>query len=137
MSIVLDYGDILTPRLGSNGIEPERLKTDLAEKFERAHAKIEKTVICNEGGFIDLESTWTDLEEVEVLAQGYKERFNAVVVVGMGGSSLGVQTVCQALLGDSWNLMDDESRDCFPKVYFLDNLDPVGVFELLEVRDVR
>ena len=137
MSIVLDYGDILTPRLGSNGIEPERLKTDLAEKFERAHAKIEKTVICNEGGFIDLESTWTDLEEVEALAQGYKERFNAVVVVGMGGSSLGVQTVCQALLGDSWNLMDDESRDCFPKVYFLDNLDPVGVFELLEAIDVR
>ncbi|SVC96320.1 uncharacterized protein METZ01_LOCUS349174, partial [marine metagenome] len=60
----MDYGDILTPRLGSNGIEPERLKTDLAEKFERAHAKIEKTVICNEGGFIDLENTWTDLEEV-------------------------------------------------------------------------
>jgi len=58
-------------------------------------------------GFLDLDNTRSNLNHIEALAEKYRERFGTVVVVGIGGSSLGVQAVCQALLGESWNLKDE------------------------------
>ena len=137
MSIVLDYAEMLATNLKVNGIEPERLKTDLAQKFQLTHDAIKAVSISNGLGFLDLDSTRNTLDHIEALAEKYRKRFRAVVVVGIGGSSLGVQALCQALLGESWNLRDDKSRRHCPKVYFLDNLDPVSVHELLELIDIE
>jgi len=137
MRTVLDYAEMLTVNMEINGIEPVRLKTDLAEKFQLTHRTIKEVPVSNGMGFLDLDKTWDELDYVESLAKKYRERFDAVVVIGMGGSSLGVQAVCQALLGEAWNLRDDKSRCYCPKVYFLDNLDPVSIDELLEVIDIE
>ncbi|MEO2158197.1 MAG: hypothetical protein ABGX31_02555, partial [bacterium] len=137
MSTVLDYAEMLAVNLEVNGIEPERLKADLAQKFQLTHKAIKEVSISNGMGFLDLDNTRSNLNHIEALAEKYRERFGTVVVVGIGGSSLGVQAVCQALLGESWNLKDDKSRRHCPKVYFLDNLDPVSTRELLEIIDIE
>lgn len=132
MKTVLNYGEMLAVNVGPNGIEQERLQTDLAKRFLNVHEMISKEGNATNMGFLDLENTWAEVEHIEVLAQTYRKRFSAVVVIGMGGSSLGMQALCQALLGESWNLLDDVSRNHCPKIYFLDNLDPVSVRELLD-----
>ena len=132
MKTVLNYGEMLAVNVGPNGIEEERLQTDLAKRFLNVHEMISKEGNATNMGFLDLENTWAEVEHIEVLARNYRKQFSAVVVIGIGGSSLGMQALCQALLGESWNLLDDVSRNHCPKIYFLDNLDPVSVRELLD-----
>ena len=53
-----------------------------------------------------------DLAALDAIAADYRARFDHVVVLGAGGSSLGGQTVC-ALAGNT-----------SPKLHFADNIDP-------------
>lgn len=137
MKTVLNYGEMLAVNVGPKGVEQERLQRDLAKKFLNVHEIVSKDGNATNMGFLDLENTWAEVERVEVLAKNYRKRFGAVVVIGMGGSSLGTQALCQALLGKSWNLLDEVSRNYCPKIYFLDNLDPVSVRDLLDRIDVE
>ena len=131
MKTVLNYGEMLVANVGANGIKQERLQTDLAEKFLNVHQKISENGTSASMSFLDLENIYPGLEHVEALARNYRKWVDTVVVIGMGGSSLGTQALCQALLGESWNFLNDASRNHCPKIYFLDNLDPVSTGELL------
>ncbi|MBT3379910.1 MAG: glucose-6-phosphate isomerase [Lentisphaerae bacterium] len=54
----------------------------------------------------------------------------AVVINGIGGSALGPQLVQFAINGPYWNELPRAARNGFPKIYFLDNTDPVGQTDL-------
>ena len=60
-----------------------------------------------------------------------------MVVLGIGGSSLGGITLRDALLGPGWNERDDESRGFFPRLYILENPDPDSARALLDRLDLR
>ena len=68
---------------------------------------------------------------------GTGKRFDAVVVNGIGGSALGPQLLQFALNGPYWNEKSREQRNNGLKVYFLDNTDPAGLKDLLEVIDLE
>lgn len=54
----------------------------------------------------------------------------AVVINGIGGSALGPQLVQFAINGPYWNELSKETRNGFPRIYFLDNTDPAGQTDL-------
>ncbi len=66
---------------------------------------------------------------------GTGKRFEAVVVNGIGGSALGPQLLQFAINGPYWNEKSRQQRANGLKIYFLDNTDPAGLKDLLEVID--
>ena len=65
-----------------------------------------------------------DISNFNAVGTFYR-RFHSVLVIGMGGASLGGKALCS--LFQSW-VMSDSS---FPFTYFLDNLDPEIFWELM------
>lgn len=87
---------------------------------------------------------WMNLgysEETVWLVKEYaamvKDRFENILVLGIGGSALGGMAVCESLLKPYWNLLSDEQRNNLPKIFFLDNIDPDQMNGLLEILDLK
>lgn len=63
--------------------------------------------------------------------------FENILVLGIGGSALGGMAVCEALLKPYWNLLTEEQRNKFPRIFFLDNIDPDQINGILDVLDLK
>ncbi len=74
---------------------------------------------------------------VKEFASMVKGRFENILVLGIGGSALGGLAVTEALLKPYWNLLTQEQRNGFPRIFFLDNIDPDTINGLLEVLDLK
>jgi len=79
------------------------------------------------------ETVWL-VKEYAAMIQG---RFDNVLVLGIGGSALGGNAVCEALLKPYWNILTPEQRNNLPRIFFLDNIDPDEMNGLLEVLDLK
>lgn len=64
-----------------------------------------------------------------------KNRFDNILVLGIGGSALGGIAVTEALLKPYWNLLTPEQRDNYPRIFFLDNIDPDTMTALFDMLD--
>lgn len=134
---VLDYGHMLSPLLGERGLDPDRLAGDLAGRFRQAREAVEARRSTGELGFFDLPYATETASRVREVADSFGQWFENLVVLGIGGSGLGTITLRDALLGPRWNEEDDEGREYFPRLYVLDNADPVSVSGVLEDLDLR
>jgi glucose-6-phosphate isomerase len=120
---VLDYNNMLAPRLGGRGLAPERIEA-MAGRFREAHADTERRRAAGELGFLDLPAGGETVRRIEEFAGGGGQAFSTLVVLGIGGSALGTVALRTALLHPFWNELDDEARDYFPRLHVLDNVDP-------------
>lgn len=73
---------------------------------------------------------------VKEYAAMVKDRFENILVLGIGGSALGGIAVTEALLKPYWNLLSEEQREGMPRIFFLDNIDPDSMNGLFEVLDL-
>lgn len=79
------------------------------------------------------ETVWY-VKEFASMVQG---RFENILVLGIGGSALGGIAVTEALLKPYWNLLTPEQRENYPRIFFLDNIDPDTMSGLFEVLDLK
>ena len=86
---------------------------------------------------------WLDLGEkaelvaaIKAYADSVKGKFDNVVVLGIGGSALGGIAVTEALLKPYWNTLTKEQREGWPRIFFLDNIDPDQVKGLMDSLDM-
>ncbi len=135
-AIRLDYGNMMAPRLGGRGLQPDAL-TDLAHRFRAIHEDVRARRDAGEHGFFELLEPAELTGEIEAFADGPGQAFENVVVLGIGGSALGATSLLHALRGRDWNERSDEARDHFPRLFVLDNVDPDTVASLLDRIDVR
>ncbi len=134
----LEYGDLLEHRLGpGRGLDPARLRGDLQERFASALLGFRERRDRGELGFLDLPTDASLARQVVEVADSFAQWFEELVVVGIGGSSLGTRALAEGLLGGHWNELDDEARDHFPRLHFLDNPDPDTTAALLDRLDLR
>ncbi len=89
-------------------------------------------------------SRWLALGENTQLAQSItayankvKGQFEHLVVIGIGGSSLGGIAMFEALLPSYWNEQSSATRKGYPRYYFVDNVDPDKLAGLLSVLDLK
>lgn len=134
--IRLDYNNMLRPRLGGRGIDPARL-AEMADRFRAAHADTAARRAAGEMGFFALADAGETVDAIEAFAEGPGQSFSNVVVLGIGGSALGTIALRTALLHPSWNELDDEARDYYPRLYVLDNVDPATLGPFLDRLDLR
>jgi glucose-6-phosphate isomerase len=80
------------------------------------------------------EETLWYVKEYASLVRG---RFDNILVLGIGGSALGGLAVTEALLKPYWNFLTPEQRDNFPRIFFLDNIDPDSMNGLLDILDLK
>lgn len=85
-------------------------------------------------GFIKSLRNLDEIDEVIKAAEGYGN-FENFVIVGIGGSALGVQAIQTALLHPSWNSLERESRSGHPRLFVIDNVDPEHVASLMDLID--
>lgn len=133
------FGNMLAGALaGSRGFDPARLAPDgdLACRFRDAFAAVEARRAAGEMGFFDLPFDRAAAARVADAARAV-ERFDALVVIGIGGSAVGAKAVRDALLPPFWNERSPEARAGRPRLYVLDNPDPATVLALLGRLDLR
>ena len=74
---------------------------------------------------------------IKEYAAKVRGEFENLLVLGIGGSALGAQAVAEALLKPYWNFLSDEERDNYPRIFFIDNIDPDTINGLLHVLDLK
>jgi glucose-6-phosphate isomerase len=126
-----DFDNLMAPGL-RGGVDAATFAGDMADRFARAHARVEEQRAAGVLGFLDLPYAQETVKEVTQLADGFAQWFEDVVVLGIGGSGLGARSLRDALLGPYWNDMPAEKRDHFPRLHVVDNPDPNTMLGLLD-----
>ena len=134
MKIRLDYNNMMQEFVGKSGILKSDLDTLNLDKAKQA--MIDKRA----NGKMD----WRDLpynqddvcDEIISYVKEVKDKFDAFVVLGIGGSALGPMAVQQAINHPYYNEISREKRGGYPRFYVADNVDPEKLVYLFETIDI-
>ncbi len=155
-AVSVDYGNMLAGVLeGPGGFDSQRLagRGDLAGRFRGAFDDVEGRRATGEMAFFDVPSDRAAVAAALAAARAVR-RFDALVVIGIGGSAVGAKALGGALLPPFWNEMDAAARAAAsapagaaprgrhpvfprPRLYVLDNPDPATVSGLLARLDLH
>ncbi|MEL7608220.1 MAG: glucose-6-phosphate isomerase [Bacillota bacterium] len=134
MRVRIDYNNMMAEHLGERGIRREQIKERMgefaaaAERMEQKRGSMKWRELPKGQGAV--------VEEILESAKSVRERFDAFVVLGIGGSALGPLAVHQALRHLRYNELPREERGG-PRLYIEDNVDPERMASLLDVIDVK
>ena len=132
--LVLDVNGCFDPAAG--GLPRAELDA-FAPAARAAYEGFEARRRAGELGFADLPRDRAAADAAIALARDLAARFENVLVLGIGGSSLGGRAIVSALCHPFHNLLPRERRGA-PRVFFPDNSDPatfaalLGTLELAE-----
>ncbi|MDZ4863893.1 MAG: glucose-6-phosphate isomerase [Gemmatimonadota bacterium] len=133
----LHYGRMFADRLdGDHGLPRPRL-VELTRRFSEVHSEVRRRRAGGEYGFYGLGEQARAVQTIQRFAEGVGQAFDHVLVLGIGGSALGMKALLNALKRPGWNELDDEGREFFPRLTVLDNVDPTSVAEALRRIDPR
>ncbi len=134
MDIRLDYTNMLAETVGDRGVRREELAS-LKPRVESIHRELMERRRAGALPFYDLPFAAAEVDGVCALSEELAGRFESVVVLGIGGSALGTSALMRALRPLYHNLLPRERRGGRPRLFVLDNVDPVGVAETLDLLD--
>ena len=136
MKLKFDFNNMMTKYVGEKGISEEEISA-LAEKIEQAEKAMEEKRKIGKMDWRDLPYNQDDVvEDIISYAESVKGKFDAFVVLGIGGSALGPLAVQQAINHPYYNELPKEKRNGYPKLYVADNVDPEKLVCLFETIDV-
>ena len=136
-NIVLDVNHLMADRVGHPyGISREQILR-WADPASAAFRAVNEARGTGWLGWTELPYNQEEIvKNIEDTAKNIQERFDAFVVLGIGGSALGPIAVHQALQHLRYNELPKEQRH-YPRFYVEDNIDPERMRALLDVIDVR
>ena len=126
----------LNSTVGSAGLSPADLSQGNAA-LASAIASVERQRAKGGLGFIDLPDRAADARAFQNLAKSWRGRYDNFVVVGIGGSALGNIALQTALRHPHWNLLSNDQRKGWLRMFVPDNVDPGLVGGLLDAIDVK
>ncbi|MCZ6691637.1 MAG: glucose-6-phosphate isomerase [Planctomycetota bacterium] len=134
MLVRLQFQNVLAANVGAHGIPLEELvaaREEHASILEDVH--LERR--AGKHAFLDLPYQAEGAKEWAQFGSGVGRRYKNIVVIGMGGSSLGFAAIHRACSHPFANLKSRRAGS--PRVFVLDNIDPDTVSALLEVAKPR
>ncbi|HHT9138020.1 MAG TPA: glucose-6-phosphate isomerase [Candidatus Wunengus sp. YC60] len=132
-TIHFDFNNMMADTIGpEHGITEQELKNlaPIASRYandlkeERASGKLQ---------FQELPYQKNITAEIIKTANSLKGKFKNLVVVGIGGSALGNIAINAALNHPLHNILTDQERKSFPRVFVLDNIDPDRFSGLIDI----
>ena len=133
--LTLDVNDALDVQVGEGGLSAAELD-GLAGAAEQAHAHLGSLRASGNLGWWGLPADAAVRDPAIALGEELGRKFENVVVLGIGGSSLGPKCVISALKGPFHNLLPAEKRGG-ARVFFPDNSDPATFEALLALLDLE
>src|SRR5262245_55100204 len=88
MTVRVDLNGLLAGAAGEGGLAPEELEA-LAPELDRARRALGERRSAGELGFADLPYRRADIQRIVHAAAAARDRFDVLVVIGIGGSALG------------------------------------------------
>ena len=134
MRLRFDFNNMMSEQLGKRGLYKREIDA-IAGKIDAAAVSMQQ----RRGDMRWRELPYNQEEVVRDIlatAQDIRDRFDAFVVLGIGGSALGPIAVQQALNHLHYNDLPAERRNG-PRLFVEDNIDPERMASLLDVIDVE
>ena len=137
--ISYDYRNADSKLIGENGIniaqEFENYKTRISDIINDLYQRKDKS---GQGlQWMNLGYSQDSVWYVKEYAALVENRFENILILGIGGSALGAKAITDALLNSYWNFLTKEQRNGFPRIFFLDNIDPDEINSLLDILDLK
>jgi glucose-6-phosphate isomerase len=133
----LGYGRMFSDRLdGMHGL-PRTVLAELGGRFPGVQDELRSRRQLGEYGFLGLGDQEGTVTEIRRFADGVGQAFDHILVLGIGGSALGTRALVSALRPPAWNELSDETREYFPRLTVLENVDPTSVAAALARIDPR
>ncbi len=129
--ITIDIGSLLSNQDPAHFI-PRADFDQFAAKYGQAFEKFQAPLKDGQSPITLSLSEAGALPQIKELAQALSEKYDNILLLGIGGSALGAKAVLQFLHGPFYNL----EKRAHPRLFILDNLDPVLVTKALEVVDI-
>ncbi len=116
-----------------HGITPSELKA-IEPRIAAAHKILRKERKDGAYGFWELHKDKASLKNVKTVAARFLEHgYDNFVVLGIGGSALGLTALFTALKPRYHNLMSRRGRKGFPRLFVMDNIDPVTFRDMMRI----
>ena len=137
MRIRFDFNNMMSDMLGDGwGIKREQIAA-LAPQIRAAIEKLNQKRKIGKTQWRELPYTQKEVvKDILTIADEIREKFEAFVLLGIGGSALGPIAVHQALNHLHYNEIPREKRGG-PRFYVVDNVDPERMQALFDVIDVK
>lgn len=134
LDLRIDVSRAKAASIGSeHGITPAELRT-LAARVRTAHEILQQERQENVYGFWDLYKDEASFQHVkDAAAEFLKRGYDNFVVLGIGGSALGTKALVTALKPPYYNLLTRRVRKGFPRIFVMDNIDPVTLRWMLRL----
>ena len=127
-----DFRNLMSDRVGGeHGLTSGDIKS-LSALVLGAHNKFQQWRSSKDALFYDVVFDNKIVEGISEKADEVAERFENIVVLGIGGSALGLKCAAGALLPPFSNLKDNIGRGRKPKLFVCDNIDPESFAGLLD-----
>jgi glucose-6-phosphate isomerase len=132
--IRIDIAGARAEAVGSkHGITRTELK-ELEPEIATGHARLSAERKAGRLGFYDLYKDKAMLGAIRAAVRAFPPRnFENLVVLGIGGSALGLTTLVTALKPPHYNMRDRKGRGGFPRAFVMDNVDPNSFHSMLEL----
>lgn len=132
MALKLDFSNMMADFIGEGkGISRPEID-NLLPKAEIVAENIESRKKDGILGFYGLPYDRAAAEDVLKTAATLRRQCDDFVVLGIGGSALGGIALFNALCSPLHNLLSDTQRGSAPRVFFMDNIDPVTFRAVLD-----
>lgn len=106
----------------------------LSNQIEECHKQILKEREIKKYGFFDLYKDKKTREKIkEVSKQFLNQGIENLVILGIGGSALGITALNTAINGPYYNLLSKEQRKAYPRLFVMDNIDPSTFERILQL----
>jgi len=138
--IKLDYRNVTNKKIGEeNGIDVEREFNERKEQISSIIDSLYANKDERDAGkkWMNLGYDEDTLWYINEFAAEVKDKYDNMLVLGIGGSSLGGRAISHAILNSYWNSLSQEQRNGYPRVFFVDNIDPDEISDLLDIIDLK
>ncbi len=121
---------------GENGLTSSDVES-IEGRVSQAHERMQGWRKSGDAVFYDVVADDAQLAGIPEKASEVAERFDDLVVLGIGGSALGLKCAAAALLPPFWNLKTRAERGNKPRLFVCDNIDPESFSGLLDSLDMK
>jgi glucose-6-phosphate isomerase len=132
-----DFSSCMSDAIGwEHGVTSEDVAS-IQPRIASAHGELQKWRASKDAIFMDYPFEAGLAARLRKPAAEIRNSFDNLVVLGIGGSALGLRSLAQALLPPYANLLERKWRNNAPRLFVCDNIDPDYFGSLLEVIDVK